>query len=490
MTSQRLATLGVFWGVVERATTQGVSFVVVLLLARLLGPETYGLVTLAATIALLGQSLLGETFSQALIQQKALEPAHASSLFWILLCAGLAASLLQIALADSLAALFGEPDLAPILRALAPLLFIAALQAVPAALFKRELRFRALAAASVTGTMFGGIAGVALAYSGFGPWSIVANLLIQNALITASIWRQSPFRPSRSYSFSRFADLWSYGQYTLLLRVAAFTANQGPRILVGYLFGPIALGAFSLGLRMIEMLYQLLTLPAVNVAIAVIAKLRDEPKGLERAILDVTQLSVMISAPIFVMLALIAPFVVPLLFGPQWTESVTIIQILCAYGVVGACGLIWGSIIAGLGRPDITLRTTSIAAIVSLVILLLTARYGLAAASIAFVVRGYVTLPFMPIVIARLTGISARKQYGVLIPILGSVALMGGVVEALIIVLSGSVSPLTITATALGSGAAIYALALYVFASPALKLSASFLAQLRPNRHLSEARSS
>jgi O-antigen/teichoic acid export membrane protein len=152
----------VFWGVIERATTQGVSFVVVLLLARLLGPESYGLVALAATIALLGQSLLGETFSQALIQQKALAPAHASSLFWILLGAGLIATVLQIVLADSVAAVFAEPELGPILRALSPLLFIAALQAVPAALFKRELKFRALAAAFVNGTVFGGIAGVAL----------------------------------------------------------------------------------------------------------------------------------------------------------------------------------------------------------------------------------------------------------------------------------------------------------------------------------------
>ena len=490
MTSQRLATLGVFWGVIERATTQGVSFVVVLLLARLLGPESYGLVALAATIALLGQSLLGETFSQALIQQKALAPAHASSLFWILLGAGLIATVLQIVLADSVAAVFAEPELGPILRALSPLLFIAALQAVPAALFKRELKFRALAAAFVNGTVFGGIAGVALAYSGFGAWSIVANLLLQNALITASIWRQSPFRPLLAYSSSRLFELWSYGQYTLLLRVAAFTANQGPRILVGYLFGPLALGAFSLGLRLIEMLYQLLTLPAVNVAIAMIAKLRDEPKGLERAILEVTQLSVMVSAPVFVMLALIAPFAVPLLFGSNWTESIEIIQILCAYGVVGSCGLIWGSIVAGLGRPDITLRTTTIAAIVSLVVLLLTARYGLAAASIAFVIRGYVTLPFMPVVIAQLTGITAQKQYGVLVPILGSVAIMGGVVEGLIIMLSGLLSPLALTAAAVALGALIYTLALYVFAPTALRLSASFLAHLRPNRHILEARSS
>jgi O-antigen/teichoic acid export membrane protein len=236
------------------------------------------------------------------------------------------------------------------------------------------------------------------------------------------------------------------------------------------------------------MLYQLLTLPAVNVAIAMIAKVRDDPKALERTILEVTQLSIMVSAPIFVMLALIAPFAVPFMFGVHWTQSVEIIQILCVYGVVGSCGLIWGSVIAGLGRPDITLRVTTMAAIVSLGVLLLTAGYGLLAASIAFVIRGYVTLPFMPIVIAQLTGVSARKQYGVFVPILLSTGIMAIVVEILLVVAGALVPAPILTIAAIAAGASSYGVALYVLASPALRLVASFLAELRPTQRVSEAR--
>src|SRR5262245_50647094 len=156
MTSRKQAALGMLWGVVERATTQGVSFIVVLLLARLLGPETYGLVTLAATIALFGQSLLGETFSQALVQQQSLQPVHSSSLFWILAGSGTIASIAQFVFAAPIGALFDQTELAPILRALSPLLLMAALQAVPLALFKRDLNFRALATASAAGTLIAG----------------------------------------------------------------------------------------------------------------------------------------------------------------------------------------------------------------------------------------------------------------------------------------------------------------------------------------------
>lgn len=480
----RQALVGLFWGAVERFATQGISFAVVLILARLLGPANYGLVTLAATIALFGQTLLGETFSQALIQQRVLEPKHVSSLFWVLTGAGLLAGIAQWVFADALASLFDEAGLAPILRALSPLLLLTAVQAVPVALFKRALDFRKLAAASALGTALGGAIGVGLAFAGFGPWSLVANLLAQNAIVTISVWRQSPLHPVLVFSAPHLRQLWSYGQYTFCVRIAAFTANQAPRILVGYLFGPAALGAFSLGLRIIEILYQLLGTPAVNVVVSVIAKLRDDPQRLERTVLIATQFTALVTVPIFVALALAAPLLVPLVFGAKWAASIPIIQILCLYGIVGSCGLIWGAIIGGLGRPDITLLTTSSAAIVSVSVLLLAAPWGLGPAAAAFVARGYLTLPFMPLIIARLTGISAGAQYAVFTPVILASATMGASMEAMILAFGDTLSALPMLVLLLSAGAFAYALALCLFARPQLRLGVSFLTQLRPSHEL------
>ena len=482
VTSQREAATGTFWAMIERAATQGISFIVVLILARLLGPENYGLVTLAATIGLLGQMLLSETFSQALIQQNELQPAHVSSLFWMLLGAGFFAVCIQLFAAGPLSVFFGEPDLAPLLRALSPILLFCALQAVPIALFRRDLDFRSLAAASATGTLMAGAAGVALAYAGFGVWSLVANLLVQSAVVTATIWRRSSFRPGLVFSLPHLRELWSYGQFTFLLRIAAFAANQSPRILIGYLFGPAALGAFSLGLRVIEIIHQLLTLPAVNVTLPLISRVRSDPNRLERAVLAATQLVAMTSVPVFVGLALIAPFAVPLVFGAKWVQSVPLVQILCAFGIVGAFGLIWGGIIGGLGRPDITLATTTTAALVSVTLLLATARWGLIAAATAYVIRGYATLPFMPVVIARLTGIHARTQYRVCAPILSAVAIMAVIAEAVILTIGDHTTPAAVVAAATVAGVLSYTLALYFVALPAFRLVTSFLGQLRPQQ--------
>jgi O-antigen/teichoic acid export membrane protein len=244
------------------------------------------------------------------------------------------------------------------------------------------------------------------------------------------------------------------------------------------------LGAFSVGLRIIEMLYQLLVLPAVNVTMPVIAKVRDNPKRLQRVISEATQFSAMVAVPVFIMIALLAPIGMPLIFGAKWADSIVIVQILCAYGLVGSCGLVWGSIIGGLGRPDVTLMTTTTAAVVSIAVLLLSAPFGPIGASAAFVIRGYITLPFMPLLIARLTGIRASEQYAVYLPIVFAGAVMAVAVEAFVMMVGGALSPPLLTLAALMLGAVAYGSALRLFAGPALRRGAILLAELRPRQEV------
>jgi PST family polysaccharide transporter len=473
---------GLFWSVAERLASQGITFAVLLLLARLLGPEKYGLVTLAATIALLGQMLLGETFSQALIQEKTIEPAHASSLFWMLAVIGTLSAAVLFFAAGLLADIFSQPAVTPILRALSPLLVFSALQAVPVALLRRELNFRAVFAASTTATLLGGGAAIALALAGFGLWSLVANLLIQNAVSMVTIWRRSGFRPLLSFSRAHLAALWSYAQYTFLLRVMAFIANQSPRLIVGYLFGPAVLGSFSLGLRLIEMLHQLLVLPAANVILPMIARIRENAARLENAILGATHMTAVLGAGVYLSLAVTAPLAIPLVFGQRWLASIQVIQILCFFGVIVSCGQIWQSVLGGLGRPDIALRTTTAAAIANVSALLLSTRWGPVAAAGAFVFRGYVTLPFMPLVIARLTGIPAVRQYGVFVPVIIAGLLMAGAELAAMTLLQHRLPSVLLLAAVLAAGALVYGGVLLALDRRALQTGLATLRHLKPQQ--------
>jgi O-antigen/teichoic acid export membrane protein len=262
----------------------------------------------------------------------------------------------------------------------------------------------------------------------------------------------------------------------------AILEAQGPRMLIGYLFGTAALGAFSFGLRMVDTLYQLLTLPAANVMVPVVARIRDEPKRFERAVLSATMLVATITVPIFVGLSLIAPVAVPLLFGQHWAESAVILQIIGFVGISNSIAQINRSVLAGLGRPDINLAMNVTAAIANVGLVLLTAPWGLTATAIAFVARGYVVMPIVLVVMTRLTGIGVAAQARVYCPVAVAAAVMALCVEGLLRGLGPGLSPAALTAAAVACGAASYVLALCLFGRPALKLGASILADLRPRQ--------
>jgi O-antigen/teichoic acid export membrane protein len=266
------------------------------------------------------------------------------------------------------------------------------------------------------------------------------------------------------------------------LRIAAFVANQSPRLIVGYLFGPAVLGSFSLGLRIVEVLYQLLIIPAANVIVPVIARIRENPHRVEAAILGATHMTAVFAAAVYGTLATTAPIAIPLIFGERWAASVHLVQILCFYGVIASCGLIWQSILGGLGRPDIALKATVAAAAANVGALLLSAHWGPTAAAGAFVFRGYVTLPFMPLVIARLTGVPAARQYGVFLPIAIAACVMVATQQtAMTLLLHRAAAPLLL-AIIVAAGVIAYGGALYLLDKRALQKGFSALRHLQPQQ--------
>src|SRR6185312_4993526 len=149
-------------------------------------------------------------------------------------------------------------------------------------------------------------------------------------------------------------------------------------------------------------------------------------------------------------------------------------------GVIVSCGQIWQSVLGGLGRPDIALRATTAAAIANVGALLLSRHWGPDAAAGAFVFRGYVTLPFMPLIIAKLTDLPAGRQYAVFLPIAAATLLMAGVELGLMPLLVHYLRAPALLAVTLLAGAIAYGATLYVLDRRALQKALSILKHLQP----------
>jgi O-antigen/teichoic acid export membrane protein len=187
------AVKGVFWSALESWGRQAISFGVFFLLARLLGPGTFGLVALSSVFLAFLQVFLDQGFSQAIVQRQNLEPEHLDTAFWTNLGVSILLATTSIACAGLVSDLFKEPQITSIIRCSSLGLLLSAFSSVQDAILQRKLAFKALATRSLVGVVIGGVVGVSMAFMGFGVWSLVGQQL--------STSLDSDFRQSTSRNY-------------------------------------------------------------------------------------------------------------------------------------------------------------------------------------------------------------------------------------------------------------------------------------------------
>jgi len=340
------------WAVVQQVGRQSANYVVFVLLALLLTPRDFGLVSLAASwIAFL--SVFGELgFGAALVQRPKLEPGHLSTTFALNLGAGAVLTLLGLATAEPLARFFHTPEAAPVFLALSFGFLLNAPGLSQAALAQRELRFRDLALRDTAAALVGGAVGIVLALSGRGVWSLVAQTLTTTATGTVLLWRLSPWRPKRSeVSLERARELWGYSSKIFWFSVFKYFAQNGDRLLVGYLAGPVALGVYAFAFRLVVSPVATVSGAIGNYLFPRFARLQQDRAAVSAVYLRATGALETAVLPALALAAVIAPLAIPLLFGARWADAAVLIQLFAF--VAGAQLMISpvGQLMKALDRP-------------------------------------------------------------------------------------------------------------------------------------------
>jgi O-antigen/teichoic acid export membrane protein len=325
---------------------------VFLLLALLLTPRDFGVVSLAASwIAFL--SVFGELgFGAALVQRPKLEPGHLSTTFALNVGAGTALTVIGVMTAGPLARFFHTPAAAPVFVALSFGFLLNAPGLSQAALAQRELRFRDLALRDTVSALVGGTVGVSLALLGWGVWSLVAQTLTTAATATVLLWRLSPWRPRRSeVSWERARELWGYSSKIFWFSVFKYFAQNGDRLLVGYLAGPVALGVYAFAFRLVVSPVATVSGAIGNYLFPRFARLQEDRAAVAAVYLRATGALETAVLPALALAAVIAPAGIPLLFGARWAEATILVQLFAF--VAGAQVMISpvGQLMKALDRP-------------------------------------------------------------------------------------------------------------------------------------------
>src|SRR5690349_13861980 len=292
------------------------------------------------------------------VHRQAMSDRALSALFWVGLAIALAiVTLLQLA-APLLAAYFHEPGLEGVLRWLSLVPLIGQFGVPYRSVLQRDLRMGRVAAVEVTATLAGFCGAIGAARAGWGVQALVVAQLLTAAttslLFVAQGWRA--WRPGLQLEHASLRDDVQFGARLAAQRLVNYVYGNVDSFLIGALLGSQPLGHYS-------MAYNLANMPGATVngllgrvAFPALAATQDDLARTRANYLRIHQASLLVNAPLVLGLAVVAPLAIPVLLGPAWTSTVTLLQVLCAVGLARCIGGTVGPLLLARGRPDLGLR--------------------------------------------------------------------------------------------------------------------------------------
>jgi O-antigen/teichoic acid export membrane protein len=419
---------GALWVGLERWLNHILHLSIYVVLARLVGPNSFGLVALASVYISFIEVFVNQGFGTALIQRKELEGQHLDSAFWVNLIMATALVLGSLLLADHLAVLFEELRLAEILRWLSCVLILNSLSVIPQAVLVRSMAFRALSIRTLLATLIGGAVGLSMAWGGLGVWSLVGQQLSNAIVGTAVLWWATSWKPSFHFSIRHLKDIYGFAINILVNDLLWFGARRADHTIIGLGFGSSVLGPYALASRSVQIVLDFVAAPLQTVALPAFSRLQDERESLKNAFYRMTEVVAIVAVPAFCGLAALAPSFVPAILGVEWSSSIPLFQILAIHGLLCVPLTFGHPLMIAKNRPGIYLMLYIFQTCLTLGFCLLVIRWGpvavACAMSLVMVVQSVVFLA----VCRRLAGISIRELMSRLwAPTLAAIVMVGAV---------------------------------------------------------------
>lgn len=421
---RKKAAKGIVWSVVQKWGTQAISFVIIVILSRLLAPEAFGLVALATVFTDIIQIFMDQGLSAAIVQRADLEREHLDTAFWISVLMGTVLAIVGIAGSDLIAAFFKEPRLAPVLRWLSITFIISTLSSTQLAILQRKLAFKSLAARSMTAKTMGGIVGVIMALTGFGVWSLVGQKIAGSIAGVIVLWRASDWRPGFNISKKHYVELFNFGVSIVGNNLLVVVMQRSDDFLIGLYLGPTLLGYYTIGYRLLLITISLVTGIINAVAFPAFSRLQDSPERMRRAFYQVIQYTTLLAFPVFIGLGILAPELIPAIFGAKWTPSVPVMQVLALIGILQSVIAFKGSVMRAFGKPSWQFGIMLLTSVSSVLGFLLVVRWGIVAVAASLVTVNYLLAPVSYVAVRRLINIDLRTYLGQFVAPLSASLLM------------------------------------------------------------------
>ena len=332
------------WG--ERTFSAVFTFI----LAAILGPHDFGVLSIAVIYISFLQMFQDQGFVSALIQKPDLEPEHSDAVFWFDLAQSIVLVAVSIFLGRWWGALNHAPQVASVIFVLSFCIPIEALATVQRALLSREMDFKSLSIRSNVSVMISGIVGIGMAFAGFGVWALVGQQLVRDFVALILLWRLSSWRPRLAFSWNHLKELMGFSISIFIAQLANFADGQIGSILLGVLFGPLAVGLYRLADKFMNTVVVMATSSIQAVSLPEFSRQQSNPVELRKSALSCLRLSSTVTLPALAGLAAVSG---PLMatIGPQWIPAANVLRVLCVVGMFLMFAYFTGPLMQALSRP-------------------------------------------------------------------------------------------------------------------------------------------
>ncbi|UCB42547.1 MAG: MOP flippase family protein [Dehalococcoidales bacterium] len=399
---------GAAWLGISQVFTQVFHLVSMVFLARLLLPDDFGITAMAAIITSLVSEVLSLGFNRAIIQRKEVTPSHLSTAFWIQWSLGIVFCLVTVAVSPLVASFFNNEMVGPVLAVASISFVIAPLGAVHGALLRKKLDFLRFTVADIGAAITYLAVAVPMAFAGFGVWSIVVGGLASASCQVIIRWIMCRWRPSFTFSRSSFRDMRSFGFSVTGISLIQYINRRLDYLIIGRFLSAANVGFYNLGLRTLNYPVGGLRFIISRVGLPAFSQVQDEDVRLRRGFLKSVQWVSIIGLPIFTGMAIVAPELIRVAFGEQWTPAIVPMQLLCAASAASLMSETVPSLVFSKGKPGAYLKL-AIARVIFLVPgLLLGAQFGIEGVAISVATISVIFTVARQILASRLIGIGFK----------------------------------------------------------------------------------
>lgn len=350
------ALSGLVWQFAQRLVSQLVSFVVTVILARLLMPSDYGVVALASMFITLLGTFTDGGLNAALIQKKDADELDYNTVFYT--CLGLSIIIYGVIFfsAPLFASLYHNPLICPVIRVLSLTMLIGSLASVQNASIARELKFKKFFQATLVGLLLSAFVGISMAYMGYGPWALVGQSITSAVANTLVMFFLVKWHPKPMYSFERFKELFKFAGSKFGAGLIGTFCDQLKGYLIGYKYTTADLAYFNRGEGLPDMLRNNISGSINGVLFPALSRLNGDTEAVKRGIRRSMMTSSYILTPLFIGLAAVSSTVVPLLYGPRWLPAIPFMQVACLTSCVIVLNNANLQSIYAIGRADEVLK--------------------------------------------------------------------------------------------------------------------------------------